>query len=173
MRGTTLLAAVAAGDAAAFDALYNRYRADVYRLVYDMCRQHQTAEDLTQDTFVAALTKAASYRRDVSVKGWLLTIARHKALNHLRDGARTRVPLDAVDEPSCADPYDFESLDLLRELTERQRSVVLLHVVYGLKHKEIAVMLELEPDAVRQTYRRAIAKLNATERTGGYGYETI
>jgi RNA polymerase sigma-70 factor, ECF subfamily len=94
-----LLRRSAAGDGDAFDALAGRHAAAVLRFVGTLGVTRDDAEDVLQETFVAAWRGAPSYVGAGSVRSWLLTIAR----NAVRHARRRRV----------GEPEAFESLEAL------------------------------------------------------------
>ena len=80
-----LLARVAVGDAAAFDALYARYGPLATALAHGILRAPELAEDAVQDAFLALWRQAPRYDpARGTVQSWLLTIVRHCALDALR-----------------------------------------------------------------------------------------
>ena len=96
---------------------------------------------------------------------WLLTIARNLARMKLRQGARqaelSEEEWEAIpaDSPSVT-PEDRELLQTaLAGLEDQERQVVLLHAVTGLKHREIAALLEMPLATVLSKYHRALKKL--------------
>ncbi len=80
-----LMARVAAGDEQAFAALYDRHVHAVYGAVMRYLRDPGAAEDVVQETYLAMWTRSDSYAAETgSLVGWLLTIARHRAIDRLR-----------------------------------------------------------------------------------------
>ena len=160
-----LLFRVAAGDREALAALYRRTRTAVYGLALTYVKNAYDAQDVTQDTFVRVWDSAQQYRSQGSPMGWLLTVARNLALMKLRQGAR-QVALDEeewaaipADSPNVS-PEDRQVLQTaLAALGDQERQVVLLHAVTGLKHREIAALLELPLATVLSKYHRALRKL--------------
>ena len=157
-----LLIGVAASDREALAQLYRRTRAAVYGLALSYVKNAQDAQDVTQDTFVRVWDCAGQYRPQGSPMGWLLTVARNLALMKLRQGRR-QVELDEEewdaipdDSPSVS-PEDRQVLQTA--LGSQERQVVLLHAVTGLKHREIAALLELPLATVLSKYHRALKKL--------------
>ena len=144
-----LMAGLAAGDQEALGQLYHRTRTAVYGLALSILRHGHDAEDVTQDTFVRAWEKAEQYRPQGTPMAWLLAIARNLALMKLRERARTQ------DLP----PEDWESFAIDSTLSDEERQIILLHVTAGLKHREIAQLLELPLSTVLSKYRRALSKL--------------
>lgn len=161
-----LLQRTAAGDREVLAQLYRRTRSAVYALVLSYLKNHHDAQDVTQDVFVRVWDSAAQYRPQGSPMGWLLTVARNLALMQLRQRGRTEElddgEWDAIPAPAELDPADRALLqDALAALEDRERQVVLLHAVSGLKHREIAGLLELPLPTVLSKYHRALKKLKA------------
>ena len=160
-----ILIAVAAGEQEALAQLYHRTRAAVYALALSILKNTHDAQDVTQDTFVRVWDSAPQYRPQGSPMAWILTITRNLARMKLRRDAK-HVDLD--EEQWQAIPADLpgvtpEDRHLLQEalsiLTEEERRVVMLHAVSGLKHREIAALLELPLATTLSKYHRALKKL--------------
>lgn len=162
-----LLSAVAAGDRDALAGLYQRCRAPVYAMALSCLRNAHDAQDLTQDVFVRVWERAGQYRAQGSPMAWLLTLCRNEALSRLRTQGRegTLEPelWDAIPaEPAGLTPEERVLLQTaLAALEDRERQVVLLHAVTGLKHREIAALLALPLATVLSKYRRALKKMRA------------
>lgn len=161
-----LLLGVAAGDSRSLEELYHRTRTAVYGLVLSYLKHPQDAEDVTQDAFVRIWDAAASYRPQGKPMAWLLTVARNLALMRLRERGKTQ---ELTDEewsalPARSPDVTPEDRHVLRAalsaLSQQERQVVMLHAVTGLKHREIAQLLELPLATVLSKYRRALKKLN-------------
>ena len=160
-----LLSGVAAGDREALAQLYRRTRTAVYGLALSYVKNAHDAQDVTQDTFVRVWDSAPQYKRQGSPMGWLLTIARNLALMKLRRGARQEqldeAEWDAIpaDSPAVT-PEDRQLLQTaLASLSDQERQVVVLHAVTGLKHREIAALLQIPLATVLSKYHRALKKL--------------
>jgi len=160
-----LLIAVAAGEQEALAALYDRTRAAVYALAVSILKNIHDAQDVTQDAFVRVWDSAPQYRPQGSPMAWILTITRNLARMKLRRNARL---IDLNDEQWEAIPADAPSVTpedrhllqtALAALTDEERQVVMLHAVTGLKHREIAALLEMPLATVLSKYHRALKKL--------------
>lgn len=163
----SLLSAVAAGDRDAFGTLYERCRTPVYAMALSCLRNAESAQDLTQDVFVRVWERAGQYRAQGSPMAWLLTLCRNEAMSRLRTQGR-----EGTLEPELWEAIPAESAGLTPEervllqtalaaLEDRERQVVLLHAVTGLKHREIAALLELPLATVLSKYHRALKKMRA------------
>ena len=127
----------------------------------------QEAQDTAQDTFVKVWESAPSYRPRGSPMAWLLTIARNLALSRLRRSGR-QVDLDDEEWeaiPAAVPGVSLEDRQVLQEalarLSGEERRIVLLHAVTGLKHREIAQLLELPLSTVLSKYHRGLKKLKS------------
>ena len=160
-----LLLQVGQGDRDAFARLYSLARGAVYALALSLLQDAHEAQDTAQDTFVKVWESAPSYRPQGSPMAWMLTIARNLARSRLRRGGR-QVGLE--DEEWNAIPADLPAVspedrqvlqEALARLGEEERRIVLLHAVTGLKHREIAQLLELPLSTVLSKYHRGLKKL--------------
>lgn len=160
-----LLSGVAAGDREALAHLYRRTRTAVYGLALSYVKNAHDAQDVTQDTFVRVWDSAYQYKPQGSPMGWLLAVARNLALMKLRQGSRQEQledeEWDAIPAESPAvTPEDRQVLQqAMAALTDEERQVVMLHAVTGLKHREIAHLLEMPLATVLSKYHRALKKL--------------
>lgn len=168
-----LLSGVAAGDREALAQLYRRTRTAVYGLALSYVKNAHDAQDVTQDTFVRVWDSAQQYKPQGSPMGWLLAVARNLALMKLRQGARQEQldeeEWDAIpaDSPAVT-PEDRQILQTaLASLADQERQVVMLHAVTGLKHREIAALLQIPLATVLSKYHRALKKLKV-QLEGGY-----
>ena len=160
-----LLLHIAGGDRDALAALYQRTRAAVYGLALSYLKNAQDAQDLTQDVYVQVWDRAEQYRLIGSPMGWLLAVCRNLCLMRLRreerHAALSEEEWDAIPARECGLDADERALlqGALAVLGEEERRIVLLHAVTGLKHREIAALLELPLPTVLSKYHRALKKM--------------
>ncbi len=162
-----LLSGIAAGDREALAQLYDRARAAVYGVALSYLKNAHDAQDVTQDTFVRVWDYAVQYQPRGTPMAWVLTITRNLARMKLRQEGR-QVGLEETcwaaipDGGPAISPEDRQILqDALAALGDQERQVVLLHAITGLKHREIAALLELPLATVLSKYHRARKKLRA------------
>lgn len=159
-----LLLQTASGDKEAFAEIYRRTKAAVYGLALSYLRRPDDAGDVTHDTFIKVWDNAPSYTPKGSPMGWLLTIARNLSLMKLRSESRLETP-DNEEWDAIPDDREVSSDDrimlqhALGKLGDEERKIVILHSVTGLKHREIAELLELPLATVLSKYNRALKKL--------------
>ncbi len=106
-----LMALVAAGDREAFAAVYDRHAQALYGTVMRFLRDPGAAEDVVQETYLAMWTRSESYSPEAgSLIGWLLTIARHRAIDRLRAASRQPVVVALAPATSDGAENDLERL---------------------------------------------------------------
>ena len=162
-----LILRVAGGEREALAELYQRTRSAVYGLALSYLKNAHDAQDLTQDVYVQVWDCAAQYRPTGSPMGWLLAVCRSLCLMRLRreerHAALSEEEWDAIPMQECG--LDTEERVLLQNalesLGEEERRIVLLHAVTGMKHREIAALLELPLPTVLSKYHRALKKMRS------------
>jgi RNA polymerase sigma-70 factor (ECF subfamily) len=141
--------AVRRGDPRALEDLYRRHAPRIYALLMRMLRESADAEEILQETFVAAWRRAGEYAPSRgSVEAWLITLARSRAIDRIRSrGARLRLvkqseqlaPADAPGE----EPPDVHARTRLRKalgaLPPEQRRAIELAYWEGLSQSEISL----------------------------------
>jgi RNA polymerase sigma-70 factor (ECF subfamily) len=165
-----LLAAAQHGDEGAFAALWRDLQPAVLR--YFQVVAGEAAEDLAADTWVSVIRGLGRFRGDErAFRGWVFTVARHRAIDWRRQAARrpTRsVPVEQLAErPTPDDPVAAvleaqstrAALALLAELPSDQAEVVALRVLGGLEVAEVARIIGKRPGAVRVLAHRGLRRL--------------
>lgn len=162
-----LMLQVGRGDREAFARLYSLTQGAVYALALSLLQNNQEAQDTAQDVFVRVWESAPAYRPQGAAMAWLLTIARNMARTRLRQSGR-QVSLEEekwnaipAERPEVS-PEDRQILqEALAQLGAEERQIVLLHAVTGLKHREIAQLLERPLSTVLSKYHRGLKKLKS------------
>jgi RNA polymerase sigma-70 factor, ECF subfamily len=168
-----LVARARAGDFTAFDALVTRHEGQVYRLAVGIVRESHDAEEVVQDTFLAALEHLADFRGDAPFRGWLMRIATNAALKLLRQKrTHSTVALETTEEPmphpDFVAPWQADVPELagraevrelldqaLTELDEKYRAVFVLRDMEELSTEETAEALQITPVNVKVRLMRA------------------
>jgi RNA polymerase sigma factor (sigma-70 family) len=120
------------------------------------------AEDCFQETFLAALRAYPKLGDAGNLRGWLLTIAHRKAIDHHRANGRRPLPVAEVAEPvaASAEPKLDEGIwALVGALPPKQRAAVALRYGCDLPHAEIAAALGCSPEAARRSLHEGIKRL--------------
>jgi RNA polymerase sigma factor (sigma-70 family) len=133
-----------------FQRLLEEHHVDVYRFLVASVGP-QEADDCFQETFLSALRAYPSLRDASNLRGWLLTIATRKALDHWRATKRRPTPVDELPElpapaPTDADPELWRAV---AELPPLQRAAVIHRYVLDLPYAEIADAIGTSEEAAR------------------------
>ena len=167
-----LLALTSRGDVRAFEIVYERHCAPAFSLAHRICWEPQTAEEATQEAFLAVWRNAGGYEKSRgSARTWILGIVRHRAIDALRRGRRhdrqragdedlaeLRGPLSTEGEVTRREQGN-EVQEALRELPTAQRRVIELAYFEGLSQSEIAGLLGDPIGTVKGRMRLALIKL--------------
>jgi RNA polymerase sigma-70 factor, ECF subfamily len=153
------------GSAEAFAELVRLHQRRAYAVARAIVLSHEDAEDAVQDGFLHAYRALDRFRSDQPFGAWLNRIVANAAL----DLVRRRKVRDADELPETValpfrDPGEADELrrrlnDALTHLTDRQRSVIVLHDVEGFTHGEIGSMLGIPEGTARSDLHHARAAL--------------
>jgi RNA polymerase sigma factor (sigma-70 family) len=147
-----------------FEQILDRYGADVWRFAAAQAGV-ALADDVFQDTMLAALAAYPEVREPTAVKSWLLRITARKAIDTARARARAPVPVpDAGSaEPANVTPEPDLPDDGLwaqvRALPPKQRQAVALRIVLDLAYDEIARTMQTSVEAARRNVHEALKTL--------------
>jgi RNA polymerase sigma-70 factor (ECF subfamily) len=170
-----LLRRIANGDRVGFEELHARFAGLVYATVYQVLRDHQDSEDVSQEVFLSIWKKAKLYHES---KGepmtWVASLARNRAIDRIRAKERRSRLRDAVQaEPESVAPSaipDAGHVTSTRErggivrsavmqLTPEQRQVIEMAYFAGLSQSQIAEQIDAPLGTVKARMRRGLGKL--------------
>lgn len=168
-----LMERVRAGEAKAFEVVFDRHGGAAYSLAYRMCGSRSRAEDVVQEAFLSLWRSGARYdRARGSVRSWILSAVHNRAIDAFRrQTARESQDVhgDQLTEyVSAGESTDAEVerrddahrvRSALAELPSEQRRVIELAYFGGFSHSEIANMLGLPPGTVKGRMRLGLSKL--------------
>lgn len=149
-----------AGAKITTEFLVHEYRAYIFRLCLSILNDEDEADDITQETFVAALLGIDQFRGDAHIRTWLSSIA----INLCRDFIRKRKTRQALHtvlqnlhllnhpplpEETCLQNETHQQLwDAINDLTEKHRLPIILHYAHNIPTTEIALILGLSEGTV-------------------------
>lgn len=158
------------GDVQAFELIINRYEISIVRFIYQMVRDKETAEDLTQEVFILAYNKLFTYKSDYKFSAWLYRIARNKTIDYIRkEGKVKSVNLDDIG-PICSNESSPEEIIEFRELKETIESFIrtldiidkqiltLRYTKHELTFNDIADMMNMSLSSVKKRYYKIYDK---------------
>lgn len=168
-----LVQAAVSGSDSAFNQLVTKYRGMVYAVAYRFTRNHEEADDLAQETFIKAYENLKGFRREASLKTWLLRITTNLSINVKKS---SRVAKDSGSEPtefhSTEEHGGLSNLiesDRARELRRaisqlpaRQREALVLKTYRDLTCDQVAEIMQCSVGTVKANVFNAMKKLKAS-----------
>jgi RNA polymerase sigma-70 factor, ECF subfamily len=170
-----LVAAARRGDPVALEQFVRATSTEVWRFLAHLV-DPQSADDLTQETYLRAFGALGAFRGASTVRTWLLSIARRVAADEIR--RRSRRPRTGAPLPEdTADPLDLAgevgARDLLRRLDPGRREAFVLTQITGLSYAEAAELLGCPIGTIRSRVARArddlVAMVDADRALGSQG----
>jgi RNA polymerase sigma-70 factor (ECF subfamily) len=169
-----LMLAYAGGQVAAFDQLYGRHRARLYRFLLRQLRDGALADEIFQDVWQRVIAARQGWKPEAAFTTWLYRIAHNRLADHWRalqhrppapdnaDERTERVPDPDTPERSLSEFEQRRRLQLaLDELPAEQREVVLLRLEQELTLEEIGTITGVGRETVKSRLRYAMDKLRS------------
>jgi len=172
-----LLTLIAHGDKEALECFYERFSTQVFSLARYMLKDEAIAEEIAQDVFLAVWQKAGTFKANRgSPKGWLMSIAHHRVIDHVRSAKRARASMDRMAQEMASmemlyqvrtEDEAFRSIErqeiakALQTIPEAQRTVILMSYFQGYSQSEIAEILEQPLGTVKTRIRLGMQKLRS------------
>ena len=168
-----LVKQVTQGNKTAFNMLVRNHQRGVYAIVFSMMKDHDTTDDIVQDTFIKAYKNIQSFEGKSSFKSWLYSIAINTAKNtlkasSLRDMVDYETVVLHVTPRACENIEEQELQSLLsaeiEKLPSKQKMALTLRIFDELPFKEIAEIMECPYDTAKANFRHAINSLRKHAR---------
>ncbi len=172
-----LIANAKKGSMEAFESLIKKYQKSIYYLCRIMTGTHQSADDLSQETFVNAYFSLSSFKEGMNFFPWIRKIAVNKTLNYLKKIKR-EFPLDSNTRKNPSNPgpqVNDKPLDTLHmhelntrlresihNLPDEMKSVFILKVLEDMSYKEISDTLNIPLGTVMSRLNRARQRLKSS-----------
>ncbi len=155
-------------NAAAQEALYNRFSPKMLGVCYRYAKNREDAEDMLQEGLIKVFNQIHQFRNEGSLEGWIRRIIVHTCINVLKKNKKFS---DCIDLIHANDVFVREEMipsimqakqivECIRSLPLGYRTVLNLYAIEGYAHKEIAMLLNIEESTSRSQYTRAKAMLH-------------
>ena len=180
----TLIKNIRGGDTESFALIVERYKVQVYNLMYRYSTSAEDAADMTQDVFCRVFERLERYRSQKSFFSWLYTLA----LNYAKDWSRKksnrernidRFSKEYVNNEATSPGFILEAgqetrdlVSALETLADDRREMVLLKYKHERSIREIAEIFDISESAVKMRLHRALDELGRELKSQEYGYET-
>jgi RNA polymerase sigma-70 factor (ECF subfamily) len=151
---TALIRAILLGDKDAFSSLVRRYHQNVYALALSMVRDPDSAEDITQESFITAFTRLSDLREPNAFAAWLRRISVNTARMWLRKqiGRESTSDMDRLSDSKPGEERGLhqEVVEALAVLSEKQREAAVLCYMDGISRKDAARFLGVKESTLRK-----------------------
>ncbi len=150
------------GDDKAFEFIYNETKRAVFYCAFSILKDKGLAEDIMQNTYIKVKQYCYSYTKGTKPLAWITTIARNLSINE--HNRRKREVYTDFSEDNRHGEYTISDNKLIlqaafKHLKERERQLVIMHVLGGLKHRELAEIFNMPLGTVLFKYNAALKKL--------------
>ena len=147
--------AIATGDDNAFTKLYYASYKQLYGFLLSLTKNKEDAEDLLQDTYIKIRNGSQLYKKQGTPMTWMCAIAKNQYLDFVRKYGKNR----SVDFGEVENKMLLETAFGI--LGEEEITIVVLHMINGLKHREIAELTGLTLSTVLSKYNRSLKKMKS------------
>ena len=166
MKDSELIQKVHSGNKEAVGIIIERYYADIYRFCLYMVQTEDDAYDIAQETFLKFMKYGTSYKHH-NLKGYLLTIARNICFNYFQDKKEkvTAIEWEEIDKIPNNKDMLTEAEDavylrnLLKELSQDTREVIILRIYEEMKFKDIAKIMGCSVSTIKSRFRLGVNQL--------------
>jgi RNA polymerase sigma-70 factor (ECF subfamily) len=177
LRDKELVEKTSQGDLAAFRAIVDEHKRNVFRLAFDMTGNRHDAEDISQEVFLKAYRSLSQFRGESKISTWLYRITVNACYDHRSKKAWTSMkPTDRFEEKDGSPLFHEHASNnpqttaesrviqghidrALDKLTARERSVFVMRHYSDLSMKEIAMVLKISEGTVKSMLFRALKRL--------------
>lgn len=151
------------GDHGAFGDLYQQTSSAVYGFALSILRNRHDAENIMHDAYIKVWNSAISYKPMGKPMAWIMTIVRNLCYNRLKSGQICE-DITQYEHISSEDHADNVADHMILEkalgvLDFEDRQIVVLHALTGMKHREIAELLDIPIGTVLSKYNRSLSKM--------------
>jgi RNA polymerase sigma-70 factor (ECF subfamily) len=162
---SNLIQSILDGNIDSFNILVNKYEVIVLRFIYNMIKDKEAAEDITQEVFITIYNKLYLYDKNHKFLNWLLQISKNKCIDYIRKYKRVYesniedIPNVTSKEMSPEQVAEFketkENIEVyLNSLCEIDRQILIIRYLQNLTFHDIAEILQItEPNVKRRYYK--------------------
>ncbi|MBU5591798.1 sigma-70 family RNA polymerase sigma factor [Clostridium sp. MSJ-4] len=160
------------GNVDSFNIIVNKYQSLILKFIYNMIKDKEAAEDITQEVFITVYNKLYMYNSKYKFSNWILQIARNKCIDYIRKYKRVyeanieEVIGLASKEPSPEQKLEFKELKtnverFINDLGDIDKQILILRYAEELTFLDIAEIMNMSESAVKRRYYKSRDKFKA------------
>ncbi len=146
----------------------------MYRIAFSYVHNPDDAMDIVQEGAYKAIYNAGQVKNEKYIKTWICKIVIHESVDFMKKNQK-EIPVEQLyemDEPSVQDTYqDFDTMQALDSLEEREKAVVILRYFEDRKLEDIAIILDENINTIKSILYRSLKKLKIEIQKGEPNYE--
>lgn len=147
-----------------FNEFYNETKKNVFFTIAAIIKDRDAIDDLMQDTYIKFLENISKYQAKMKINAYLSTIAHNIAINYYNREKKLVHSEEIIDyipneEKNKKDDSSIEVLELLKDLDDMSKEIVILHTINDLKFKDISKIVNKPLGTVLWIYNKAIKEL--------------
>lgn len=147
-----------------FSEFYNETKKNVFFTIAAIIKDRDAIDDLMQDTYIKFLENISKYQAKTKINAYLSTIAHNIAINYYNREKKLVHSEEIIDyipneEKNKKDDSSIEVLELLKDLDDMSKEIVILHTINDLKFKDISKIVNKPLGTVLWIYNKAIKEL--------------
>lgn len=146
----------------------------MYRIAFSYVYNPDDAMDIVQESAYKAIYNAGQVKNEKYIKTWICKIVIHASVDFMKKNQK-EIPVEQLyekDEPSVQDTYqDFDTMQALDSLEEREKAVVILRYFEDRKLEDIAIILDENINTIKSILYRSLKKLKIEIQKGEPNYE--
>ena len=150
------------GDEKAFEELYYLTYKPLYAFLLSLTLNKEDAEDILQETYIKIRGACHLYQKQGNPMAWIMKIAKNLYLMKLRKENREQ-PVELEESYGLIAPNQMEAVEerlflkeMFQSISREDRDIIIMHVMMGMKHKEIAEILHKPVGTVLSRYHRSM-----------------
>lgn len=144
----------------AFDIVYEDYHKLVFYVIYSIVKDVEITKELVQDTFLKMWNNIHTFLLNTNFKAWLLTIAKNTAKDHLKTRKQYySLEGEVISNQEHMSTFSEFNVDAKQVLNDFEYNVITLTLIYNLKRREVADVLERPIGTISRVYSEAMQKL--------------
>ena len=146
----------------------------MYRIAFSYVHNPDDAMDIVQESAYKAIYNAGQVKNEKYIKTWICKIVIHASVDFMKKNQK-EIPVEQLyemDEPRVQDTYqDFDTIQALDSLEEREKAVVILRYFEDRKLEDIAIILDENINTIKSILYRSLKKLKIEIQKGEPNYE--
>ncbi len=137
------------------ERIYHEHSNTIYRICFAYMKNSSDAQDMVSDTFFQLIKKAPLFESSEHEKAWLIRVATNLCKNSLKHWSKKCIDIDTIVDMAGEEMYIDETMETIKKLPDKYKTVVYLYYYEGYSSEEIAKILKKPSSTIRNHLREA------------------